>query len=73
VIGTGAVGKEGGGNGDLIPTSNGAWGNAEFGYNPLSNNLGGSVSTGTAGSTTLGGGDVIGVGPGGVQGRGSIW
>jgi hypothetical protein len=52
------------GKGDLFSTSNGAWGNAEFGYNPLSNNLGGSVSTGTAGSTTLGGGDVIGIGPG---------
>jgi hypothetical protein len=59
------------GKGDLISTSNGAWGNAEFGYNPLNNNLGGSVSTGTAGSTTLGGNDVIGIGTGeGSEGKG---
>lgn len=41
--------------GDALSTSNGGWANAEFGYNPLNNNLGGSVSTGSANSgNTLG-------------------
>lgn len=51
-------------NGDLVSSSNGAWGNAEFGYNPISNNLGASVSTGTTGSTHLAGSDAAAAGPG---------
>uniref|UniRef100_A0A383VL49 Uncharacterized protein n=1 Tax=Tetradesmus obliquus TaxID=3088 RepID=A0A383VL49_TETOB len=34
--------------GDTFSTSGGTWGNLEFGYNPFSNNLGTSISSGTA-------------------------
>jgi hypothetical protein len=53
------------GRGDLLSTSDGVWGNAEFGYNPLNNNLGASASTGSANSANIAGSDVVGVGPGG--------
>lgn len=46
--------------GDLFSTSNGIWGNAEFGYNPLNNNLGASVSTGTANSANTDGAERVG-------------
>lgn len=50
--------------GDLLSKSDGIWGNAEFGYDPLSNNLGASASAGTANSANIAGSDNIGVGPG---------
>lgn len=63
------------GKGDLLSTSDGIWGNAEFGYNPLNNNLAASASTGTAHSANTGGSDRIGeAGPGacGKQASGGL-
>jgi hypothetical protein len=40
--------------GDLFSASNGLWGNAEFGYNPVSNNLGASTSSGSTNSLNVG-------------------
>jgi hypothetical protein len=55
--------------GDLLSQSNGIWGNAEFGYNPLNNNLGASVSSGTTGSANILSSDSVGGGPGGLVGQ----
>lgn len=46
--------------GDLLPSTGGGWANAEFGYNPISNNLGASISTGSSNSNNLGGGESVG-------------
>jgi hypothetical protein len=46
--------------GDAYSTSNGAWGSAEFGYNPISNNLGASFSVGSAGSSNVASAEEIG-------------
>lgn len=54
--------------GDVLSQSGGVWGNAEFGYNPLNNNLGASVSSGTAGSANILSSD--GEGPGELVGEG---
>lgn len=48
------------GRGDALSTSNGAWGTLEFGYNPLSNNLGTSISSGTTDSLNVGANERIG-------------
>jgi hypothetical protein len=58
--------------GDLLSQSNGIWGNAEFGYNPLNNNLGASVSSGTTGSANILSSDSVGGGPGGLVARGLL-
>lgn len=53
------------GKGDALSTSNGGWLNGEFGYNPINNNLGASVSAGTSNSANVGSAERIGqVNPG---------
>ncbi|KAF6254996.1 hypothetical protein COO60DRAFT_263259 [Scenedesmus sp. NREL 46B-D3] len=46
--------------GNTFSTSGGTWGNLEFGYNPLSNNLGTSISSGTANSINVASGETVG-------------
>jgi hypothetical protein len=47
------------GKGDLLSTSSGQWAIGEFGYNPISNNLGASLAAGTSDALNLGNGDSI--------------
>jgi hypothetical protein len=49
-----------GANGDVYSTSGGTWGNLEFGYNPFSNNLGTSISSGTANTVNVASGESVG-------------
>ncbi|KAF8058910.1 inosine triphosphate pyrophosphatase [Scenedesmus sp. PABB004] len=47
--------------GDALSSARGGWANGEFGYNPLSNNLGLSVSTGSTNADNVGSGETAGV------------
>jgi hypothetical protein len=51
---------EAGANGDTFSSSAGTWGNLEFGYNPFSNNLGTSISSGTANTVNVASGESVG-------------
>ena len=47
------------GKGDLLSTSSGQWALGEFGYNPISNNLGASLAAGTSDALNIANGDSL--------------